>query len=175
MDLTLQLTPLLKRLSEHGVEFVIVGGIAATVHGSVRFTADLDVCAPLDQPNIAKIISALRGLNPRFRFRPDKMRMWEEPERFSSFKNLNLLTDWGILDILGDVSGVGTYEQVAALSVPADLGGIVCKVLDLNPLIAAKRAANRPKDRAAIVELEVIRERKTRIQPPAGDAPPSTP
>jgi hypothetical protein len=175
MDLTLQLTPLLTRLSEHEVEFVIVGGIAATVHGSVRFTSDLDVCAPLDQPNVTRIIDALRGLNPRFRFRPDKMRMWEEPERFKSFKNLNLLTDWGVIDILGEVSGVGTYEQVASLSVPADLGGIVCKVLELNPLIAAKRAANRPKDRPAIIELEVIRDRKAKIQPPLRDAPPPSP
>ena len=173
MDLTLQLTPLLKRLSEHEVEFVIVGGIAATVHGSVRFTADLDVCAPLDQPNVTRIINALRGLNPRFRFRPDKMRMWEEPERFKSFKNLNLLTDWGVLDILGEVSGVGTYQQVAALAAPADLGGVVCKVLDLDALIAAKRAANRPKDRAAIPELEVIRERKKVNEVRTDPSPPS--
>jgi hypothetical protein len=175
MDLTLQLTPLLKRLSEHGVEFVIVGGVAATVHGSVRFTADLDVCAPLDQSNVAKIINALRGLNPRFRFRPDKMRMWEEPERFKDFKNLNLRTDWGVLDILGEVSGVGTYDQVAALSVPADLGGIVCRVLDLDALISAKRAANRPKDRPALIELQVIRERKAKMEerPPTGQPPPT--
>ena len=166
MDLTLQLTPLLKRRSEHGVEFVVVGGIAATVHGSVRFTADLDVCAPLDQANITRIINALRGLNPRFRFRPDKMRMWEEPERFVDFKNLNLVTDWGVLDILGEVSGVGTYKQVSALSTPAELGGIVCHVLDLDALIAAKRAANRPKDRPAVAELELIRERKAKLQPP---------
>jgi hypothetical protein len=97
------------------------------------------------------------------------MRMWEEPERFKDFKNLNLLTDWGVLDILGDVSGVGTYEQVAGLASPADLGGVVCRVLDLDALIAAKRAANRPKDRVAVIELEVIRERKAKMQPPPDD------
>ena len=74
------LIQILKRLSEHDVRYVLIGGVAAVVHGSPVVTRDVDVCAPLDDENRAKIIDALRGLNPRWRF-PSGPRVWRGARR----------------------------------------------------------------------------------------------
>jgi predicted nucleotidyltransferase len=65
MATTLQLMQLLRRLNDAGVDFVVIGGVAAIAHGSARMTLDLDVCARFDQPNISRILDALRGIRPR--------------------------------------------------------------------------------------------------------------
>jgi len=157
MATTLRLIDLLKRLNEHAVEYVIIGGIAAVVHGSARVTLDLDICAPLAEPNLSRILSALRGINPRFRMRPDKMRVPDDPERLRGLKNFYVDTDLGILDMLCEVEGVGNFDEVKQHALPIDVGGLICQVLNLDALISAKRAANRPKDRPTIAELEIIK------------------
>jgi hypothetical protein len=125
---------LLQRLNDYGVDFVVVGGLAAIYHGSVTFTYDIDVCVSFQEPNLSRITNCLRDLNPRARMRPDKMRM---PDPLpTNLKNLYLDTDRGVIDFLGEVSGIGGYDEVAARSVRAELQpGIVCKVLDLDGLI----------------------------------------
>jgi hypothetical protein len=77
--------------------------------------------------------------------------------------NFTLTTDAGPLDCLGEVSGVGSYTEAAASAVTAEVFGVGCKFLDLDSLIAAKRAAGRPKDFEALAELEVIREERERM------------
>jgi hypothetical protein len=150
---------LLKRLSGHKVEFVIVGGVAGVLHGSSLVTRDLDICAPLTRENLARILMALSGLSPKFRMTPDKRPVSANPEDYVGYKNLYLLTDWGQLDILSEIMGLGEYDNVARHAITVDLGGIGCNVLDLDALILAKRSLDRPRDRQAVIELEAIRER----------------
>jgi predicted nucleotidyltransferase len=160
MASTLQTRDILKRLNDNAVEFVVIGGVAATLHGSPRSTYDIDVCAVLSEPNLSKILSMLRGINPRFRMRPDKMPMPDDAERLRGFNNLNLDTDLGTIDFLTEVSGVGVYADALRQSVEMDVDGITCRVLSIDALIEAKRAANRTKDRVVLHELEAIRERR---------------
>jgi len=150
---------LLKRLSGHEVEFVIVGGIAGVLHGSSLVTRDLDICAPLTRDNLARILVALSGLNARFRVTSDQRPLSANPEDYLGYRNLYLLTDWGQLDILSEIMGLGNHEAVARNTITVDLGGISCRVLDLNALILSKKSLNRPRDRLAVIELEAIRER----------------
>ena len=150
---------LLKRLSEHEVEFVIVGGVASVLHGSNLVTRDLDICAPLTRENLTRILGALSDLTPRFRMTPDKRPLSANPEDYVGYKNLYLLTDWGQLDILSEIMGLGNHENVARNAITVDLGGISCRVLNLDALILAKKSLNRPRDRQALIELEAIRER----------------
>jgi len=82
--------PLLKRLIEEDVQCVVIGGVAATVHGSARVTKDLDVCAPLSEVNIPRILAALRGTRPTHRMRPHRLPVADDPARFKGFKNLNI-------------------------------------------------------------------------------------
>jgi len=149
----------LKRMNDSGVRYVLIGGVAGTVHGSPLITEDIDLCAPLDQDNLARILAALKGLNPRFRMRPDKLPVPDDPARLAGFRNLNLLTDLGIIDILSEVTGLGNYEVVLEQTEPKEIEGLLCSVLTLNALIVAKRAAGRRKDLRAVEELEALRRR----------------
>lgn len=149
---------ILKRLTDHGVEYVLVGGMAAVVHGSDVLTRDVDVCAPLDLPNLERIVAALRGLNPKFRFRPDRMPLYEDPARLVGFKNLNLVTDAGVIDILGELSGVGGFGDLNGKTVQARVGELTCRMLDLDTLILAKQTAGRQKDIEGVKHLEVMKK-----------------
>ena len=159
MASTPRIFELLKRLNDAGVEYVVVGGVAAVLHGSPRTTLDVDVCTSLSGPNLSRIVSMLRGISPKFRMRPDKPPMPDDPARLQGFTSLNLDTDLGTIDFLTEVSGVGHYPEVLNRSEVKDVGGMECRVLDLDALIAAKRAANRLKDRLVVLELEAIRKR----------------
>lgn len=151
---------LLKRLADNDVRFVVIGGVAATAHGSPLVTHDVDVCAPLDQDNLGRIIQALRDLEPRFRMHPAKPPLPEQAAQLAGFRNLCLVTQPGVIDILSEVTGVGSYDDVEQHSVTMDLGGFQCRVLDLETLIIAKRAAGRNKDMRTVTELEAIRQRR---------------
>ena len=150
---------LLKRLNEHGVEYVLVGGLAAVVHGSQLVTGDVDICAPLDRPNLARIVAALSELQPKFRMTPDRRPLPADPNKLEGLKNLYLETDLGQLDILSEIAGVGAYAEVMLHTLTVDLGGATCRVLDLDALIRSKRALGRPRDVQAAIELEAIRQR----------------
>src|SRR2546430_1303425 len=116
------LLTILKRLTDHGVEFVVIGSFAAVGHGAPIVTRDVDVCAPLVRPNLDNIVAALRDLHPYFRFRPATSRiyLYDDPARLVGFKNIYLVTDLGLIDILGELPDVGSYEKIAATSVEAD-------------------------------------------------------
>ncbi len=160
------LLTILKRLTEHDVEFVLIGAYAAMAHGTAITTQDVDVCAPLIRPNLDRIIAALRDLHPYFRFRPATSRIWlyDDPARLVGFKNIYLATDLGPVDILGELPDVATYDQVAAKSIEADFKTFKCRMIDLDTLISAKRAANRPKDQIHLRHLEALQRRIN--QPP---------
>jgi hypothetical protein len=156
---------LLKILTSHEVEFVVVGGVAGVLHGSRLVTQDVDICAPLAPENLARIQAALASLHPRFRVTSENRPLPADPAALSGFRNLYLITDLGQLDILSEITGIGSYKEVASHSIAVDLAGASCRVLDLETLLRAKRALNLPKDRHAIVELEAIRERISGRQP----------
>jgi hypothetical protein len=150
---------LLKRLNDNGVAYVVVGGLAGVAHGSGLVTEDVDVCAPLDRENLVRIWAALDGLNPRWRMSPEQPRPPDSPDSLVGYKNLYLITDLGQIDFLSEITGVGPYEDVSRCSISVDLGGVVCRVLDLDTLIHSKRAMGRPKDHQAAIELEALRDR----------------
>ena len=153
---------LLKRLNQHNVKFVLVGGMACVIHGSQVVTQDVDICAPLTPENLSGLLGSLAGAHPRFRMSPDLRPLPDIPEALAGFKNLHLITDLGQLDVLPEIAGIGEYSEVEQHTILVDLEGTPCRVLDLDTLIAAKKAMNSPKDRQVALELEAIRERLTR-------------
>lgn len=150
---------LLRLLNKHQVQYVLVGGMACIFHGSQIVTQDVDVCAPMTPENISALIHALSGAHPRFRMAHDLRPLPDDPDKLEGFKNLYLLTDCGQLDVLSEIAGVGEYAKVEQHTIQVDLGGVSCRILDLDTLITAKKAINSPKDRQAAIELEAIRER----------------
>lgn len=150
---------LLRRLVENEVRFVLVGGMAAAAYGSSIVTEDVDVCAPLDDENLRRILASLHGLNPRQRMRPDRPALPTEVTSLRGSRNLYVVCDAGQLDFLPEITGVGTFDAIYRSAIRLDLGGFECAVIGLEDLIRAKRAMARPKDLRAVAELELIVKR----------------
>lgn len=145
-----------------GVEFVIVGGAAATAHGSSRLTADLDVVYSRSTENIKCLVDTLQPLQPKLRGVSEEVHFrWDEETIRKGF-NFTLITSAGALDLLGEIIGGGTFEQLAPDSITVKIFGNQCLCLGLERLIKVKQAAGRPKDREAIEELKVILQERSR-------------
>ena len=151
----------LQLLGEYKVECVIVGGVAAAIHGSLLLTNDLDVCYARNAANFKQLADALQSVHARLRNTPEGLPFILDAETLKRGLNFTFATDIGDLDLLGEVRGVGQYEDVRAGSVTVDLFGYRFAVIDIGKLIVAKRAAGRPKDLIALPELEAIQEAQT--------------
>ena len=152
---------LISALVDGKVDFVIAGGVAATFHGSSRLTSDLDVVYSRSPENIARLVKALAPLSPYLRGAPPGLPFRFDEKTIRAGLNFTLTTDAGPLDTLGELAGGFDYEVLRHRSTIAELFGKRCRVMDLDALIEAKRAAGRPKDLEVIAELEVIREERS--------------
>ncbi len=151
---------LLETLSNAGVRFIIVGGAAATAHGSARLTQGLDVVYARDDENRRRILAALAALSPYPRGAPEGLPFQWDQSTLSHGTNFTLRTSLGAIDLLGEITGGGGYDALLPSTVEANVYGVECRVLDLDRLIEVKRAAGRPKDFEAVAELELIRDRR---------------
>jgi predicted nucleotidyltransferase len=147
---------LVSALADADVQFIIIGGVSAIIHGSVHTTNDIHIFYPRHGENVAHLTRALAPFHPRPVDLPAGLPfLWEE-STLSNATLLTLQTDVGRIDLLAEVSGLGSFEQVWAESPEVELYG--CRVRTLNLLIAAKRAAGRAKDLRVIPELESLLE-----------------
>ena len=147
-------------LGKFHVECVIVGGVAASVYGSSIPTVDLDVCYARNSPNLERLARALQSVHARLRGAPEKLPFILDAETLRKGLNFTFTTDIGTLDLLGEVRGVGYYDDVVAGSITYELFGYQFPVIDIGKLIVAKRAAGRGKDLVSVSELEAIQERQ---------------
>ena len=146
----------IRTFSEAGVECVIVGGLAATIHGSARLTQDVDFVYSRTGANIERLVLALRPHSPYLRGAPPGLPFdWNEAT-IERGLNFTLTTAIGDIDLLGEITGGGDYEALVPCTVNVDLFGRRCRCLDLPGLIRTKRAAGRPKDLEALAELEAL-------------------
>jgi hypothetical protein len=153
---------LLRTLQEHGVRFIIVGGAAATAHGSARLTQDLDVVYERGRENLRRLAEALAPHQPYLRGAPPGLPFRLDETTLRSGLNFTLTSKLGDLDLLGEVVGGGGYAELGPHSFEIELFGVRCLCLGLDKLIEVKRAAGRPKDLEALAELIVIREERQR-------------
>jgi hypothetical protein len=154
------LKELVERLQSSGVESIVVGGMAAVALGSARVTFDLDLVYKRTDENIDRLARALADLDPYLRGAPRGLPFRFDPETIRRGLNFTLTTTWGDLDLLGEIAGGGTYEQLIPWCYEATLVGVSCFCLGLEKLIEVKRAAGRPKDLDAIAELEALRDER---------------
>lgn len=156
------LNQLIQRLCDADIEFVIVGGFAAMLHGSSLVTRDLDVCAVLTAENVRKLRLAFQDAHPAHRLTPQKLSFLDNPQPGVEVRNLYLRTDLGPLDVLGSILGVGDFERIRAHAVEVELFGRYCRVISLDDLIRAKEALGREKDVFAAKELRAIRDKTSK-------------
>ena len=144
---------MLKTLASHGVEFVVVGGIASALHGSPSITFDIDICQSRTLENLERLEASLEELGARLRGGAEDIVVPLDARTLLAEENFTFATTRGDLDCLGTPAGTNGFDDLSANAVEMDIEGMKIRVVSLNDLIRMKRASGRPKDR---IELEVL-------------------
>lgn len=155
-------------LGQHGVEYVIIGGVGARIWGSPRNTDDLDICPAATRPNRQRLAAALTELDARFRppgleeegFAPPGG--WDE-RSFDSMISLAVTTDLGWVDVWFVPDGTDGYDDLIEKASDAPIGGHTVKVADIDDIIRSKAAAGRNKDLAALDHLRDLQRRRDEL------------
>lgn len=140
------------------VRFIVIGGGAGIAHGLARATYDVDVVYSRDAENIRNLVAALKDHQPYLRGAPPGLPFRWDERTIQAGLNFTLTTDMGSLDLLGEVSGGGTYEQLLPFTQEMLAFGVTCRFVTLEKLIVLKRSAGRAKDLEVIAELEALLE-----------------
>lgn len=157
-----QLDVLLPALANRGVQYIVVGGVAAAAHGSARFTRDLDIVYARNRGNLARLVDALSPYVPYLRGAPPGLPFCWSVATLEAGLNFTLTTTAGDIDLLGEVTGGGGYEALLTHSIERPVFGVTCRIVTLPTLIALKRAAGRPRDFDAVAELEILLDEQQR-------------
>ena len=151
----------LRALATGGVEFIVIGGVAAAIHGTARNTLDLDVVYDRSPDNVRRLVAALARHSPYLRGAPPGLPFrWDERTVLAGL-NFTLTTGLGNLDVLGEVAG-GDFQSLLPHSEWIEEKDLRFRCVDLPTLIRLKRAAGRPKDFEPIAELEALEEEQRR-------------
>ena len=152
-------------LADAGVEFVVIGGLAAQAHGSARLTQDADFIYRRTRENINRLVNALAPHHPYLRGAPPGLPFHFDASTVERGLNFTLTSTLGDIDLLGEMVGGGSYEDVLPHTQELSIFGRSVRVLDLPALIRAKRAAGRPKDLEVLAELEALLVERARRRP----------
>jgi hypothetical protein len=158
---------ILETLDRHGVSYLIVGGIAATIHGATRQTTDFDCLPARTKQNLRRLAAALTELDARLRVggmtdeESKALGVVIDEVMLDRAQQTTWRTDAGDLDVLTEVAhrdGRIAYTELASRSVSLRLDDIDIRLISLDDLIASKEAADRDKDHEALPELRDLRD-----------------
>jgi predicted nucleotidyltransferase len=149
-------------LVQNDVRFIVIGGGAALAHGAARLTYDVDIVYARNPEDLRRLAAALQPYQPYLRGAPPGLPFRWDERTLKSGLNFTLTTTLGDLDLLGEVAGGGSYEQLLPFTQELETFGVRCRFVTLEKLIQLKRAAGRPKDLEAIAELQALLEERRR-------------
>lgn len=154
----LQAEELFACLDRHGVNYVLIGGLAAVLHGSPLPTLDADICPSKDPDNLRRLAGALDELDARIRTpdAPDGVRFPREAAFLAGVELLNLVTRAGDLDLSFTPAGTAGFADLQSGAQPMTIRGVTVAVASLEDVIRSKEAANRPKDRRMLPVLHQL-------------------
>ena len=144
------------------IRFVVIGGVAAAVHGSARFTNDIDICYDGAPDNVERLVALLTEWNAYLRGVELGLPFILDARTFRITPLMTLTTTMGAIDLLDRVPGVGTYADAFADSEVVAVGATRFRALTLEALIASKKAVRRKKDLEQLIELEAILELRSK-------------
>ena len=151
---------IVRALHDHGVECVLVGGLAGVLHGSPATTNDADIMPEMSEPNLQRLAAALRSLDARLQVasEPGGVEFDPHPALLASMKVLNTTTRYGDLDLTIAPAALDDYRAVRSRAVEFDVDGVPVWVAALDDVIRSKEAADRPKDHATLPVLYALRD-----------------
>lgn len=164
---------LLEPLVRHGVDFVLIGGMAGIAHGSNYPSFDLDIAYARNRANIDRLVAALEEIGVRLRIgapaatdvstgEPEDLPFLLDRKTIEKGANFTFVTPHGDLDVLGDVAGIRNFDELNTDAEAKEIAGLPIKVASIDHLIAMKRAANRTKDKLMLEEYIVIADEQRR-------------
>jgi hypothetical protein len=149
----LDLLELFRVLAEHGVDYLVIGGVAAQVHGHRRTTKDLDVTPAPDPKNFERLAAALVALDAH----PAELGASAPTPTAEQLHVASIVpplaTQHGELHILNDVPGAADYAVMCTRALESNLGGIAVRIVGVDDLVRMKKATGRPSD---IEDIEVL-------------------
>lgn len=153
---------LFARLATEKADVILVGGLAATLHGVNYVTFDVDFCYDPTDDNRERLVRALAPLRPYPRGIERGLPFVWDARTLRDTPLLTLTTTSGDVDLMSTIPGVGAYGDVRVLSDRFEIGGTPVVVLSVEGLLRAKRAMNRPKDQIVLMELEALADASSR-------------
>jgi predicted nucleotidyltransferase len=151
---------LLALLARHGVEYIVVGGVAAVAHGAPITTQDLDIVQRRTPENVSRLLAALAEIdavyaNDQRRLRPDESHLLGPGHQL-------LDTRLGRLDVLGSLGPDVDFDKIAIDALEIDIAGVKTKIISLDQLISVKSQLARPKDQLMLLQLRALKTEKDR-------------
>ena len=155
----------LRSLTDHQVDFIVVGGVAAVLNGAPLNTFDLDVVYSLEPPNSDRVLNALESLDACFRLQPERQ-LRPNRSHFAAGGHMNLLTRFGPLDLLGTIGHDLDYADLLPQSIEMQIAPDVrIRVLQLETIISLKEQLGLEKDLAALPLLRRTLALKKKTKP----------
>lgn len=160
MSVELQPNHIYEALDRHGVAYVLIGGLAAILHGAPTITNDADICPRRDRENLERLAAVLRELHARIRTAsdPDGLPFAYDAAFLERMAMVNMVTNAGQFDISFVPAGTDGYDDLASRAVVFDIEGIRVPVASLDDVIRSKETANRAKDHAALPVLYALQD-----------------
>jgi predicted nucleotidyltransferase len=158
-----ELGELIGPLVHSGVEFVLIGGMAGIAHGSTYPSYDLDVVYSRSKANITRLVAALETIGVRLRGAPADLPFLLDARTIENGANFTFETRFGDFDILADVAGIKSFEELSSGAQEQEIAGYPVRVASLDHLISMKRAANRDKDKLMVNEYIVIADEQKKL------------
>lgn len=147
---------ILRVLVDHGVEFVVIGGLGALTHGSPFPTRDVDITPDRAMDNLQRLSGALSELDARIRAGDESVPFAHDARSLADAGVWDLRTRHGDLDISMVPSGTEGFDDLIRDAQDVDILGITVPVASLADIIRSKQAANRLKDQRVLPVLRVI-------------------
>jgi hypothetical protein len=148
--------PLLERLADAEIDFVVIGGVAGGAHGSSYPTFDLDIAYARDRPNVEKLVALLRELGATLRGAPTELPFQLDAKTIENGSHFTFTTEYGSFDLLSDPARAPRYEALKAAATKGEVRGRTVLFASLDHLIGMKEASGRTKDKLMATEYRVL-------------------
>jgi hypothetical protein len=169
----LDLHRLLEVLDRNGVGYVMIGGMAAVIHGSPFPTEDVDITPAPTRDNLERLSTALRELDARIRVEgvENGLPFDHSADSLGAVRSWDLTTRFGDLDLSFVPSGTSGYTDLSRDARRLELFGVMVQVASLADVVRSKQAANRPKDQRVLPTLrELLAGERSRGENPSAGA-----